>query len=245
MRIDWQTADRIQCSSEDRKQLVPLVDSVVRLAEHARANGLLSLENEVEHCEYPLLRLGLQLVVDGTDPSIVDHILTTRIVSSNRSGAPLLEQIISHDAALSIQAGDNPRLIAVKCFAYLGDDADELEALYVKAVLEASDTTAVDDYKAGNGAVEDTFTEMRKLLELDDRSVQKILRELDMSHVSAMLQGADSDVRVKVIRNMSKRAANLLVISDIDKSAEGVKQAVSKLFDIVSKLSDQGEIASE
>jgi len=243
--IDWQTADRIVCSSEERKQLVPLVDTVVRMAELARAKGLLSLETEVEHCEYPFLKLGLQLVVDGTDPGIIDHILTARIMSSNKSGAPLLEQIISHDGALSIQSGDNPRLIAVKCFAYLGDDADELEALYTKTVLEPDDATAVDDYMRKDGAVGETFAEMRKLLELDDRSIQKALREVDMSQVSAMLQGADSEVRAKVIRNMSKRAANLLVMSDTKKSAEGVKQAVSTLFDIISKLSDRGEITSQ
>src|SRR5215510_12546010 len=44
-----------------------LVDSIVKLAERARREGLLALEDGMKDVENEFLRKGLQLAVDGTD----------------------------------------------------------------------------------------------------------------------------------------------------------------------------------
>lgn len=48
---------------------------VVRLAEIARRDGLLAMEDENESLDDPFLRNGVQLVVDGTDPELVKSIM--------------------------------------------------------------------------------------------------------------------------------------------------------------------------
>lgn len=45
---------------------------------------------------------------------------------------------------------------------------------------------------------------------LDDRSIQKVLRELEAVTLATAMKGADAEVTAKIYRNMSRRAASLL-----------------------------------
>lgn len=56
-----------------------LIPQLVRFAEKARREGLLSLEREVPEAQDEFLKQGLQLVADGTDPEIVKAILTVQL----------------------------------------------------------------------------------------------------------------------------------------------------------------------
>ncbi|RNC29584.1 MAG: Chemotaxis protein PomA [Candidatus Dichloromethanomonas elyunquensis] len=59
--------------------------TLVRFAEKARQEGLLSLEQELETIEDKFTRQGMQLVIDGTDPEITRNILESNIaVLENR-----------------------------------------------------------------------------------------------------------------------------------------------------------------
>jgi hypothetical protein len=244
MIIDWQSAERMQCSRAERIQLVPLIDLVVQASEKARREGLLALEDDVRKYAFPLFKLGMHLVVDGTDPTLIDSILTSRILSENKSGKDLLEQMIIHDAVLSIQSGDNPRLLVLKCFALMGADATELQEQYLLEVSDKRDDKSVEDYLASDGAVDEFFAATRKILSFDDRAVQKILREMDTSELVMILEGSDSDVRKKVLRNMSRRAARLLVDERTHASPnqDMVNPHVERLFAIITMLEKAGEI---
>ena len=54
-------------------------DTLVRFAEKARREGLLSLEQELETVSDRFTRQGMQLVIDGTDPEITREILESNI----------------------------------------------------------------------------------------------------------------------------------------------------------------------
>ena len=45
---------------------------------------------------------------------------------------------------------------------------------------------------------------------LDDRSIQKVLREVDGQEIAKALKGVDGEVQEKIFKNMSKRAATML-----------------------------------
>lgn len=63
-----------------RLDCVPrLVDEIVGLAEMARRHGLLSLETRLGKIRHPFLVLGVQLVVDGTRPDVMEEILRTEL----------------------------------------------------------------------------------------------------------------------------------------------------------------------
>ncbi len=80
---------------------------------------------------------------------------------------------------------------------------------------------------------------------LDDRSIQKVLREVDGQELARALKAVDSEVQDKIYRNMSKRAANLLK-EDMDFMGpirlKDVEESQQKIVGIIRKLEEQGEI---
>ncbi len=88
------------------------------MAETARREGLLSLETIIDnHVDDELTKLGLQLIVDGTDPNYVREITTTRKKALLAALEKRLDIIIT--AVLGIQSGDNPAILEEKCRAFL------------------------------------------------------------------------------------------------------------------------------
>ena len=80
---------------------------------------------------------------------------------------------------------------------------------------------------------------------LDDRAIQKILREIDMSELVAALKGASGEIRDKIFRNMSKRAAEMAQYEMEQPGAvevERTKKAVDKINTVMVKLMERGEI---
>ncbi len=55
------------------------INLLVNLAEKARKEGLLALEDDVQEMDNDFLQKGVQLVVDGTDPELVRSILETEL----------------------------------------------------------------------------------------------------------------------------------------------------------------------
>ena len=80
---------------------------------------------------------------------------------------------------------------------------------------------------------------------LDDRSIQKVLREVDTQDLAKALKGVDAEVQEKIYRNMSKRASTLLR-EDMDFMGpirlRDVEESQQKIVNIIRKLEESGEI---
>lgn len=80
---------------------------------------------------------------------------------------------------------------------------------------------------------------------LDDRSIQKLLREVDQQELAKALKAVDTEVQDKIFRNMSKRAASLLK-EDMEFMGpirlKDVEESQQKIVNIIRKLEEQGEI---
>ncbi|PFG37426.1 chemotaxis protein MotA [Flavimobilis soli] len=61
------------------------IERIVQLADRARREGLLALEDEARSIEDPFLRDGLRAAIDGTDPEDLRVILEDRIDAKRRS----------------------------------------------------------------------------------------------------------------------------------------------------------------
>lgn len=83
------------------------------------------------------------------------------------------------------------------------------------------------------------------IIGMDDRSLQRVLREVDMKDLSLALKGATEELRVKFFRNMSKRAAEMLK-EDMDfmgpVRVRMVEEAQQKIVNVVRALEEAGEI---
>ncbi|MGN6222495.1 flagellar motor switch protein FliG [Pseudoxanthomonas sp.] len=94
--------------------------------------------------------------------------------------------------------------------------------------------------------IQDLMFVFDNLIDLDDRELQAMLREVPNDRLGLALRGADAKVREKITRNMSQRAAQILME---DMEARGpvrlsdVEGAQKEILAIVRRLADQGVIS--
>ena len=98
----------------------------------------------------------------------------------------------------------------------------------------------------------DLVEEIRRLMfvfediaKFADRDIQMILRNVESSQWAMALKGASDDLKEKILRNMSKRAATLLqeemeYLGPV--RASNVEQVQQQIVDIIRRLEDAGEI---
>ncbi|MDV5171122.1 flagellar motor switch protein FliG [Photobacterium rosenbergii] len=93
--------------------------------------------------------------------------------------------------------------------------------------------------------IEDLMFVFDNLAEVDDRGIQTLLRDVPQDLLQKALKGADDMLREKILRNMSKRAAEML---QDDLEAMGpirvadVESAQKEILSIARRLSDAGEL---
>ena len=93
--------------------------------------------------------------------------------------------------------------------------------------------------------IQDLMFVFDDLVELEDRELQTLLREVSGERLGIALRGADVRVREKITRNMSARAAEILLE---DMEARGpvrltdVEGAQKEILTIVRRLADEGAI---
>jgi flagellar motor component MotA len=105
-------------------------------SEKSRREGLLALEEFLESKEDKLYKkcvfeVGIRLVIDGTDCSFIDKILTNIINLETDSDKKMLKNI-EKEAVLSIQAGDNQYLMSLLLHSYVDFDFDEAVKNYLR-----------------------------------------------------------------------------------------------------------------
>ena len=93
--------------------------------------------------------------------------------------------------------------------------------------------------------VEYYLVNMNVLVDIDDRSIQKWLREVETQDLAKALKGTDAEVQEKIFINMSHRAAAMLredmeFMGPVRKS--DVIETQKKLMEILKKLNESGEI---
>ena len=120
--LDFKLRELMECSKEERRSCLPLVDKIIELANLARMEGLLALEEHIPSFNEHLLKVGVTIMVDGVSREANQEIMDNIIISSGKTGADLIRQMIIRDGVLAIQAGESPRLIEIKIKAYFGED---------------------------------------------------------------------------------------------------------------------------
>ena len=127
-----------------------VIRNIIDLSNTARKEGLLALEEAANGIEDEFLKKGIMLVVDGTDPELVRGIMETDLgcieqrhkksiavwekwgelgpawgMIGTLIGLILMLKDITVEGILSIQAGENPRVIEEKLKSFLSPSARE------------------------------------------------------------------------------------------------------------------------
>jgi flagellar motor switch protein FliG len=83
------------------------------------------------------------------------------------------------------------------------------------------------------------------IIDIDDRGIQLLLREVQSEMLIIALKGASQDLREKIFKNMSSRAADMMR-EDLDSKGpvrlSEVESQQKQILQIVRRLSDEGQI---
>jgi flagellar motor switch protein FliG len=118
------------------------------------------------------------------------------------------------------------------------NSADRATERNIMEYLEENDPELAEEIKKRLFVFED-------IIRLDDRSLQRVLREVEMKELGLALKGATEELRSKFFKNMSKRAAEMLQ-EDMDYMGpvrvKDVEEAQQKVVNVVRALEEAGEI---
>ncbi len=93
--------------------------------------------------------------------------------------------------------------------------------------------------------IQDNMFVFENLIEVDDRGIQTLLRDVASDQLMLAMRGADDALQEKIFKNMSQRAAEMLR-DDLEAAAPArlsdVEGAQKEILTVARKLSDAGEI---
>lgn len=93
--------------------------------------------------------------------------------------------------------------------------------------------------------IQDNMFVFDNLIDVDDRGIQTLLREVASEQLLLALRGADEALKDKMFKNMSKRAAEMLK-DDLEAAAPAklsdVEAAQKEILQVARRLADTGEI---
>ena len=109
---------------------------------------------------------------------------------------------------------------------------------HIMDTLEIQDAELAEEIRKRMFVFEDIIT-------MDNRSIQRALREVDASQLAIALKGATEEVQNVIFANMSKRMAEM-IREDMEYMGpvrlRDVENAQQKIVNIIRKLEDAGEI---
>jgi len=109
---------------------------------------------------------------------------------------------------------------------------------HILETLESEQPELADEIRKKMFVFEDILT-------LDDKSIQRVLREVDNGELAVALKGAAEEVQEAIFNNMSKRLVQAIK-EDMDFMGpvrmKDVEEAQQKIVNIIRKLEDSSEI---
>ena len=208
-------------------------------------------------------------ITRGTRKVLMDYVSRMYVTSFAKAIAYLGQE--SEDANSLLNTMDADTRHQVEAFAKDYQKSDAQVISEVEHIVTSSGMDFTDDYKiikdniilSGKAfaeeaihnfqnktpifhkKIEDCLFSFEDFQYLDDRAIQKVLRDTDMQELAKALKGASTEVQAKIFRNMSQRAATMLK-EDMEwmgpVRAQDVVAAQANLVKIVFRLSNNGDI---
>ena len=118
---------------------------------------------------------------------------------------------------------------------------------YVGGATEASVIEAMRAYdpELAQKILDEMFV-FDNIMEIDDRGIQLILREIQSESLIVALKGASPELREKIFKNMSQRAAEMMR-EDLDAKGpvrvSDVEAEQKEIIKVIRRMADEGQIA--
>ena len=241
--------------------LLETFEKMMELTNISRKEGLLSLEetcNKLEDIGSNIyLKTMIMLVVDGTDPELVEQLCLSRYFSLNLDGYEGLQYLVMMIGCLAIQAGENPRIIEEKLRAMIPEGvADALQKKHSKREQIKFDFTIEDnmnsfeDLCVGDISAKpnDAYYYQIKIADyaiksLDDRSIQRFLGDVDNYYFTLAMKGLSGEARRRIFINLSPRVAAIIAddmeflpVIEMKEVADAIMNIYSDMVKLISTM---------
>ena len=243
--INLELRKYIECTYEEKQPLLKLISEIIHLANFARIEGVLGLEQRLEELDDDLLKLGLALIIDGTDPELVEEIIETYITTSFKTGAELLSQLIVRYGVLYIQNGYNPKIIEAQLKALLGDGF-----LNQEICIELSDKKLKEEYETLMADLEhwepaEGLPEFEALINFSSHDMQAVFKGIDRKELCIALRGASLELKKYCLHNLSKNMC-IQILNDMKFSgpigSEDISNAQQNIVNILRRFQEIEDI---
>ena len=160
--------------------------------------------------------------MDTTSPEAIEHV----------------EAILERKLSSVLQSSDMSNAGGVQALVDILNRSDRGTERLILESLEYEDVELADEVRQLMFVFED-------IGQLDDRSVQLVLRQVDAKDLAIALKGVRADVREKILRNMSERAAQNLA-EEVDLLGpvriKAVEEAQAGVVRVIRALEEAGQI---
>jgi flagellar motor switch protein FliG len=173
-------------------------------------------------------------------PNEIQHDVARRIATMDRTSPEVLREVerVLEKKLSTLSSEDYTTAGGVGNIVEILNLVDRASEKQIIEALEDEDPELAEEIKKRMFVFED-------IVMLDDRAIQKVLREVDSQELSKALKSVDTEVQDKIFRNMSKRAAQMLK-EDMEYLGpirlKDVEESQQKIVSIIRHLEDTGDI---
>jgi len=163
-----------------------------------------------------------------------------RIATMDRTSPEIIKDIerVLEKKLSSLVTEDFTAVGGIQAIVDVLNSVDRGTEKFIMDTLEIEDTDLAEDIRKRMFVFED-------ILQLDNRPIQRILREVDNSQLALALKGATEEVQNLIYNNMSKRLSDMIK-EDLEFMGpvrlKDVEEAQQKIVNVIRKLEDAGEI---
>jgi len=179
------------------------------------------------------------MIISGL-PAVMQAEVAKRIAKMDRITPEVLREVerVLERKLSTVMGQDFTLAGGIDAVVAIINSADRGTERNIMEYLEENDPELAEEIKKRLFVFED-------IIRLDDRSLQRVLREVDMKELGLALKGATEELRGKFFKNMSKRAAEMLQ-EDMEfmgpVRVKDVEDSQQKVVNVVRSLEEAGEI---
>ncbi|MCQ2594669.1 MAG: flagellar motor switch protein FliG [Treponemataceae bacterium] len=173
-------------------------------------------------------------------PEEIQSDVARRIATMDRTSPDVLREVerVLEKKLSSLSSEDYTAAGGVESIVEILNLVDRSSEKTIIESLEEEDPDLAEEIKKRMFVFED-------IVMLDDRAIQKVMREVDTQELAKALKSVDTEVQDKIFRNMSKRAAQMLK-EDMEYMGpvrlKDVEESQQKIVSTIRRLEDSGEI---
>ncbi|MDR2150251.1 MAG: flagellar motor switch protein FliG [Spirochaetaceae bacterium] len=173
-------------------------------------------------------------------PTEVQSDVARRIATMDRTSPEVLREVerVLEKKLSTLSSEDYTAAGGVESIVEILNLVDRASEKQIIESLEDEDPELAEEIKKRMFVFED-------IVMLDDRAIQKVMREVDSQELAKALKSVDTEVQDKIFKNMSKRAAGMLR-EDMEYMGpvrlKDVEEAQQKIVSIIRRLEDAGDI---